>query len=92
MAENGVSQQTDPSGNAPKASGASPKEAGDSLVQLKMVDGDYFPPFPVKCSVEDHLRNLRNMPMREDDVIIAAFPKCGECSRRLADGAARFYC
>ncbi|KAK7088605.1 sulfotransferase 1E1-like isoform X2 [Littorina saxatilis] len=33
--------------------------------------------FRVKASTEEHLNNLRNMPMREDDVIIAAYAKSG---------------
>lgn len=63
------------------------------LAQSVEVDGDHFPRFPVKIPVEQHVRNLRRMPMREDDIIIAAFPKCGthwiwEVAQMLISGKA----
>lgn len=59
------------------------------------VDGDIFPTFPGKIPVADHVRNLRAMSMREDDIIIAAFPKCGthwiwEVTQMLVSGKAEY--
>lgn len=44
------------------------------------VNGERFFEFRVSVSTEEHLNNLRNMPMRQDDVIIAAYPKSGQYS------------
>ena len=53
---------------------------GPSPVERKVVtvNGERFFEFPVSVSTEEHLRNLRNMPLREDDVIVAAYPKSGQ--------------
>ena len=44
---------------------------GSSLTFLE-VDGFRYPPFPV-----DVIRNLPDLPIRPDDVIVCAYPKSG---------------
>jgi hypothetical protein len=47
--------------------------------RIVMVDGVPFRDFQrPKAPLGEHLRQIKAMPLREGDVIIAAFPKCGE--------------
>ncbi|XP_076438906.1 sulfotransferase 1A1-like isoform X2 [Babylonia areolata] len=43
-----------------------------STLKLLEVDGKLFPQFPV-----DNVKNYRQLPIREDDVILCAYPKSG---------------
>ncbi|XP_076435088.1 sulfotransferase 1C2A-like [Babylonia areolata] len=63
------------------------------LAGMVCVDGDVFPRFPLQISPEEHVRSIRTMPMREDDVIILSFPNSGarwiwEMARMLITGSA----
>lgn len=51
---------------------------GGPVFKIVTVNGERFFEYPVSVSTEEHLNNLRNMPLRQDDVIIAAFPKSGQ--------------
>ncbi|XP_070204185.1 uncharacterized protein [Littorina saxatilis] len=46
--------------------------------EIVVVNGEKFHKLPLSISTEEHLNNLKNMRMRHDDIIIAAFPKSGE--------------
>ncbi|XP_046584474.1 sulfotransferase 1C2-like [Haliotis rubra] len=52
-----------------------PDAGGDSITLLK-VDGHLYPKSPVDSQV-DAIRGIRDLPVREDDVFICAYPKCG---------------
>ncbi|XP_076452583.1 sulfotransferase 2A1-like [Babylonia areolata] len=59
------------------------------------VDGEVFLKYPVSVTTQEHLRNLRNMTLRDDDVILAAFPKSGthwlwEVTHMLTSGRAEY--
>lgn len=59
-----------------------PKDEANTPANTKVpsfeVDGDLFFWMPVKVSVEQHVRALRKMTMRDDDVLVVAFPKSGQ--------------
>lgn len=55
-----------------------PAEFAERLFNMVTVDGDVFPRFPVSAAPEQHIRSIRSMAMREEDVIVAAFPKSGQ--------------
>ena len=74
-------EQTTSAGVSAKetASGSQGGVAGSPLgVPVVVVNGERFLQFRVSVSTEEHLRNLKNMPMRDDDVIVAAYAKSGE--------------
>lgn len=39
------------------------------------IDGFRYPPFP---GIEDRVRKLPNMKVREDDILICSYPRSGE--------------
>ncbi|XP_070206119.1 sulfotransferase 6B1-like [Littorina saxatilis] len=94
MADDGVAEKKTPG----EKSSLAKKDGEDSAFSLVTVDDDVFMRFPIaNTSVADHLRNIRNMPMREDDIVIAAFPKCGthwmwEVTQMLTKGKAEHDC
>ena len=47
--------------------------------------GDVWcPPFPLFDDYRKQLHNIRNLQLRDDDVILTGFPKSGkECMKRL---------
>ncbi|KAK7087483.1 sulfotransferase 6B1-like [Littorina saxatilis] len=90
MADDGAAEKKTPG----EKSSPAEKDGEDSPFNFVTVDGDVFMRFPIaNMSVADHVRSIRNMPMREDDIVIAAFPKCGthwmwEVTQMLAKGKA----
>ncbi|XP_070204183.1 sulfotransferase 1A1-like isoform X2 [Littorina saxatilis] len=90
MADDGAAQKKTPG----EKSSPAEKDSEDSPLRLVTVDGDVFMRFPItNMSIADHVRSIRNMPMREDDIVIAAFPKCGthwiwEVTQMLTKGKA----
>ena len=81
VSEISTGDQTTSAGGSAKeaASGSQGGVAGAPLgVPVVVVNGERFRQFPVSVSTEEHLRNLKNMPMREDDVIVAAYAKSGQ--------------
>ena len=74
-------EQTTSAGGSAKetASGSQGGVARSPMgVPVVVVNGERFLQLPVSVSTEEHLRNLKNMPMREDDVIVAAYAKSGQ--------------
>ncbi|XP_046360250.2 sulfotransferase 1B1-like [Haliotis rufescens] len=53
-----------------------PDAGGDNITFLE-VDGHLYPNAPVDYPVEVAVKGMRDLPIREDDVFVCAYPKCG---------------
>ncbi|XP_048251814.1 sulfotransferase 1C2-like [Haliotis rufescens] len=53
-----------------------PDAGGDNITFLE-VDGHLYPKGDVDHPVEVAVKGMRDLPIREDDVFVCAYPKCG---------------
>ncbi|XP_046584489.1 sulfotransferase 1B1-like [Haliotis rubra] len=53
-----------------------PDAGGDSMTLVE-VDGHFFPKPPIQENPIDVIKGIRDLPIREDDVFVCAYPKCG---------------
>ncbi|XP_067649293.1 sulfotransferase 1B1-like [Haliotis asinina] len=52
-------------------------DAGGNSITLVEVDGHFFPKDPTQENPIDVIKGMRDIPTREDDVFVCAYPKCG---------------
>lgn len=67
----------------------------DNMLQMQFMDDFFFPFFPFDSDPRQHVRDIQNLEMRDDDIFIWSYAKCGnhwlwEMIRMLCKGQVEY--
>lgn len=52
-------------------------DSGGNTMKALYVEGCFFPFFPFTKDPKRHLSNIRNLPIRDDDLLLWGYPRTG---------------